>query len=148
MCKWAGGGNAFLSSSVFTSRNLCTCSHQNCLTLGNYTSETNCSGAFLLLLIFWLPLILSWGSGSDLLLRHNGRLFCDPIHPSTQDNVALPSRARLHRNKASPGRRDPIHCDEALRHVQGGSLKMVTIVIILASCHHHPLPLYKLSFLE
>lgn len=140
VCVCVGGGDAFLSSSVFTSRNLCTCSHQNSLTWGNYASETNCNGASLCLLIFWRPLRVSWGSGSDLLLRQNGRLSCDLIHPSTQDKVALLSRARLHTNKATPGWRDPTHGEEVLRHVQEVSSQMVTIVII-ASCHHHPLPI-------
>lgn len=71
------GGGSFLSSSALTLEIFALVPTKPLKVWVTTPGEGNSSSAFLHLCIFEVPLALSWGSGSDLLLSQNGRLFCD-----------------------------------------------------------------------
>lgn len=80
-CVCVGGcefSHAFLASSVFLLLNIfALVPIENSENRGNYARGKMI--ALFRLLTFWLLLILSWGSDSDLLLSQNVKLFCDHI---------------------------------------------------------------------
>lgn len=97
--------------------------------------EEHSSSAFLCLLIFGVPPVVSWGIGSDLLLSQKGRLFCDlgvqdglmGPKPSGRQSPSTASKTTCKQGSSRP--RSPIHGYEEVRGLQGVSLQMATISI-------------------